>query len=95
MILRDLFSQVLDMSLAAGIIILLVLAVRFLLRKTPKIFSYLLWAAVLFRLLCPVALESRVSVLGLLQTADEYHNVVCHASEVFGVCAEAVGYDSL
>jgi len=62
MILRDLFSRVLNMSLAAGIIILLVLAARFLLRKTPKIFSYLLWAAVLFRLLCPVALESRVSV---------------------------------
>ena len=64
MILKDLFSRVLDMSLAAGIIILLVLAARFLLRKMPKIFSYLLWAAVLFRLLCPVALESHVSVFG-------------------------------
>ena len=53
MILRTLFDRVLDMSLAAGVIIILVLAVRFLLRKAPKIFSYLLWAAVLFRLLWP------------------------------------------
>ena len=93
MILRDLFSQVLDMSLATGIIILLVLAVRFLLRKTPKIFSYLLWAAVLFRLLCPVALESRVSVLGLLQTADEYHNpkIVYYTTETVTVGGEYKG----
>ena len=93
MILIDLFSRVLNMSLAAGIIILLVLAVRFLLRKTPKIFSYLLWAAVLFRLLCPVAPESRVSVLGLLQTADEYHNpkIVYYTTETVTVGDEYIG----
>ena len=46
MIRMNLFSRVLNMSLAAGIVILLVLAARFLLRKSPKIFSYILWAFV-------------------------------------------------
>ena len=71
MILMSLFSRVLNMSLAAGVVILLVLAARFLLRKSPKVFSYILWAAVLFRLLCPVALESRISVFSPFEPVFE------------------------
>ena len=71
MILMSLFSRVLNMSLAAGVVILLVVSARFLLRKSPKIFSYILWAAVLFRLLCPVALESRISVFSPFEPVFE------------------------
>ena len=56
--LDELYLQILDMSKTASIVILLVLAVRFLLRRAPKIFSYALWALVLIRLLCPFSVES-------------------------------------
>ena len=55
------FLQVLNMSITAGIVICGVLLIRILLKKAPKIFSYLLWGVVLFRLLCPLAPVTPVS----------------------------------
>ena len=55
-----------DMSLTGGIVILCVLAARLALKRAPKIFSYALWAVVLFRLLCPVSLSAGFSLLGAL-----------------------------
>jgi beta-lactamase regulating signal transducer with metallopeptidase domain len=52
------------MSLTAGIVIVLVLLTRLPLKKAPKIFSYALWAVVLFRLLCPISFSSDFSLLG-------------------------------
>lgn len=66
MTLTQIFAKVLNMSLTASLVIVLVMAARFVLRKSPKVFSYALWAVVLFRLLCPVSLPSPVSLLGLL-----------------------------
>ena len=60
------FSAVLNMSITASVAILVVLLARMLLKRAPKIFSYALWAVVLFRLLCPVSLTSGFSLLGLL-----------------------------
>jgi len=57
------FTTILNMSLTASIIILIVLLARLCLKKAPKIYSYLLWAVVLFRLLCPVSFSMPVSVL--------------------------------
>ncbi len=57
------FSKILDMSLTASIVIAAVLAARYLLRKSPKVISYVLWSVVLFRLLCPVSLTAPLSVL--------------------------------
>ena len=65
--LEQFFISVLNMSLTAGVAILVVLAVRLLLKKAPRIFSYGLWAAVLFRLLCPVSFTAPLSLLGALQ----------------------------
>jgi beta-lactamase regulating signal transducer with metallopeptidase domain len=59
--------KVLNMSLTASMIILFVLLVRLVLKRAPKVFSYLLWAVVLFRLLCPVTLTSSISLLGILE----------------------------
>lgn len=42
------------MSIYGTALILVVLAVRLLLEKYPKVYSYTLWMAVLIRLLCPV-----------------------------------------
>lgn len=63
--LLSVFSTVLNMSITAGIAILFVLVARFLLKKAPKVFSYALWAVVLFRLLCPVSLSSVFSLMNM------------------------------
>ena len=60
------FSVVLNMSITASIAILVILLARAMLKRAPKIFSYALWAVVLFRLLCPISLTWGFSLLGLL-----------------------------
>ena len=65
--MKDIFLEILNMSLTGSAVILLVLAARLLLKRTPKIFSYALWSVVLFRLLCPVSLSASVSLLGWLK----------------------------
>lgn len=60
------------MGIQASILICIVLAVRFLLKKYPKIYSYCLWALVGIRLLCPIWIESPFSLLpGLSLTGYE------------------------
>lgn len=63
------FQTVLQMSVRACLVILAVLAVRLPLKKAPRKYSYLLWAVVGFRLICPVSVASVVSIF----------NVVSHA----------------
>lgn len=57
------FITVLNMSLTASYVALAVIIVRLLLKRAPKIFSYALWAVVLFRLLCPLSFESNFSLI--------------------------------
>jgi len=57
------FLTILNMSLAAGFVAIAVMLVRLLLKKAPKIFSYVLWTVVLFRLLCPFTFESPLSLM--------------------------------
>ncbi|MCD8254594.1 MAG: M56 family metallopeptidase [Oscillospiraceae bacterium] len=58
--------KLLNMSLTAGVVIVVVLLLQLPLRRAPKIISYALWGVVLFRLLCPVSLTSAVSLFSLL-----------------------------
>jgi len=60
------FFRIVNMSLTSSYIIAIVLLFRLFLKKAPKVFSYGLWFAVLFRLLCPFSLPSPVSVLNLV-----------------------------
>lgn len=60
------FAAVVNMSITASVVIAVVLLARFILKGAPKRFAYALWAVVLFRLLCPVALPSPVSLLQTL-----------------------------
>lgn len=60
--MRIIFLNVLNMSYTASLVILVIIVVRFLIRKVPKIFSYALWSVVLFRLLCPITFESIWSI---------------------------------
>ena len=68
--------KLLNMSITAGITIVAVIGVRFLLRRAPKIFSYALWGIVLFRLLCPFSFSSRFSALSLLDQAKREQTAV-------------------
>ncbi len=51
------------MSPTASYCIAVVIVLRFFLRRQPKIFSYLLWSVVFFRLLCPFSLSSSYSLI--------------------------------
>ncbi|SHK80085.1 M56 family metallopeptidase [Desulforamulus aeronauticus] len=61
--LSALFLKVLNMSITSSYVILFVMIARLFLKKAPKIFSYTLWAVVLFRLLCPFSFSSAFSFL--------------------------------
>ena len=61
--LESVFLQLLNMSFTASIVIAFVLAVRIVLQKAPKVFSYLLWSVVLFRLISPFSFESIFSLM--------------------------------
>jgi beta-lactamase regulating signal transducer with metallopeptidase domain len=57
------FPKIINMSIMASVVIIAVIAARLLLRRVPKLFSYALWAVVLFNLLCPIRIEAPVSLM--------------------------------
>ena len=59
-----------QLTLRGSVVILLVLAVRTLLKKAPRAAVYALWGVALFRLLCPLGPPAPVSVFNLLPTAS-------------------------
>ena len=61
--MSDLFLSVLNLAINASWLILAVLVARLMLKKAPKWISCLLWGLVAVRLLCPVSLESALSLL--------------------------------
>lgn len=70
------FWTILHMSLTASYCIAVVIVLRLFLKRWPKIFSYLLWSVVLFRLLCPFSLSSSYSLLRVntdLFSGDSIH----------------------
>ena len=65
------FPAVLRMSLYGAAAVIVVLLVRLLLRRAPKVFSYALWLVVLFRLLCPVTVQAPFSLWGAVEQPAE------------------------
>lgn len=62
--MTGLFIKVLNMSITASWCILLIYIGRLLLGRMPKIYSYVLWLVVAFRLVCPFSFESAFSLTG-------------------------------
>ncbi len=60
--MSELFGSVLEMSLWASIAAVIVIIVRLCLKNQPKVFSYMLWSIVFFRLLCPLSISVPVTV---------------------------------
>ena len=61
--MENLFLQILKMGVTAGYCILVVLALRLLMKGLPKLYSYILWIVVYFRLVCPVSVSSVFSLI--------------------------------
>ena len=59
----QLFLKIINMSMTASYVILLVMLIRLLLKRVPKIYSYSLWIIVLFRLLVPFSFSSVFSMI--------------------------------
>lgn len=70
--MADIFSYFLNMSIAAGVVILFLLPVRAAARRLfPRWVSYCLWGVVLFRLLLPVSFSSSLSIFSLLPQGEQ------------------------
>ncbi len=66
--LKGFFLFILNMSITATYVALAILIVRILfLKKLPKIYSYTIWAILLFRLCCPISFSSNFSVFNFIK----------------------------
>ena len=61
--MEAIFLKLVNQSLSAGWLVLAVLALRLVLRRAPRWSCCLLWGLVALRLLCPVSIESPMSLL--------------------------------
>lgn len=61
--MEQIFLKVLNISISASILIIVVIAARLLLKKAPKWCVMLLWAIVALRLVIPVSIESAFSLI--------------------------------
>ena len=65
------FLSLVNRSMTAGWLVLAVLALRLLLRRAPKSVLCAMWGLVGLRLLCPVSIESPLSLIPSVQTLPE------------------------
>ena len=66
--MAELFLDTVNRSISASWLVLAVVALRFALKKAPKWVNVLLWGLVAFRLVCPVTLESTLSLIPSAET---------------------------
>lgn len=59
------FLQIINMSITSTYVILVIIAIRFFLKKAPKIFSYGLWLIPFLRLIFPFSFESIFSLISI------------------------------
>lgn len=93
--LTDVFLKILNMSLTASYVIAAVLLVRLLLKRAPKKYSYALWLAAAFRLVCPVSFQSVFSLftlkpfaLNVSDTSSSAATAIVHIPENIGLMAQ-------
>ncbi|MBQ6823891.1 MAG: M56 family metallopeptidase, partial [Clostridia bacterium] len=70
--------KILNMSITAGWLVLVVILLRLLLNKAPKAIRCLLWGLVGLRLLCPFSFES---VLSLIPSAETVPQEILYTAE--------------
>lgn len=83
--MEQLFLQLARMGLYGSALVLVVIVLRSLLKNAPKRLVCLLWALVAFRLVCPVQIQWRASLMPppetVVQTVQEMPNILLPAQE--------------
>ncbi len=88
--------MILNMSITASYAIIIVLVLRIFMKKMPKIYSYLLWFVVLFRLLCPISFISGISFLNATNAENtEYIPQDISMQQVPQINSGILGFDNL
>ncbi len=67
-----LLIQIFNLSLSASLVAVIVFALRLLLKKTPKIYSYILWVIVFVRFLCPFTIQSAINLIPIKNKTITY-----------------------
>ena len=62
----EVFTKLLNMSLMASILVLIIIVLRFALKKAPKKYICILWALVVLRLICPFSISSVFSAYNMM-----------------------------
>ena len=68
--MSELFLKIVNMSIAAGWLVLAVLVLRLILKKAPRLVNVLLWGLVAVRLICPFSFESALSLIPSAETVS-------------------------
>ena len=69
--MNELFLKIINMSISASWLVLVVVILRFVLKKAPKWVNILLWGIVAIRLICPFSFESALSLIPSAETFPE------------------------
>lgn len=96
-LLQNLFKQVLDLSITASYVAIVVMIIRIFFRKSPKIFSFILWGVVLFRLVSPISFISEFSIFNLFnKSPGDFQNIssVEGASAISQIISSSMNYNN-
>lgn len=85
------FLKLLNTSISASWLILVVILLRLVLKKVPKSIHCLLWAMVAVRLLMPFSIESDFSLVPSAQTVPEMYLTLEGETLQYGAVLEVVG----
>lgn len=92
-IFNTLFLKILEMSLTAGIVIMMVLFVRCLIRGLPKSYAYMLWLVVAFRLVVPFSANSDISIFNVLMQENVKNEAGVGNEDVAGTFDSQAGQE--
>lgn len=87
--MKELFLKLLNSSISAGWLVLAILLLRVLLKRSPRRLICALWALVAIRLLCPISMESELSLIPAARPLDQ--EVFQQISESLFAVAPAAG----
>lgn len=75
--IMGLFLILLNMSVTATIVAIVIILVRgLILKRVPKSFSYVLWVVLLFRLISPFSISSSLSFMNIINPPTQENTVV-------------------
>ncbi len=83
--LSDFFLSLVNMSITASYLVLAIILFRLIFKKAPKWINCLLWGLVGFRLICPISIESFLSLIPTTQTVTRDPAIVTHVQVNSGI----------